>query len=175
MRNYKRKTNQTRPDVAGAKNLPEKHIKRNTMDEGYSTPYLSEMYSRGVEQSRRSTNWTPEELEATITEYFIYCEENSLKPCKSGLQLFLGCTRETYSAWGRDRAKYGAISDKINLANLVMETQYIQNIEDRPTGNMFLLRTSHNHVEKSQVDVTTSNQTNAEDIDEAIKKLGLNK
>lgn len=175
MRNYKRKTNQTRPDVAGAKNLSEKHIKRNTIEEGYSTPYLSELFSTGVEQSRRSTNWTPEELESTIKDYFLYCEKNSLKPCKSGLQLFLGCSRDTYHAWATEKAKYGAISDLIRLANQAMETQYINRVEAFPTGNMFLLRTSHGHVEKSQVDVTTSNQTNAEDINDAIKKLGLDK
>lgn len=175
MRNYKRKTNQTRPEVAGAHNLPEKHIKRNTMDKEYETNYLTDMFTKSMEQSRRSTNWTPEEMEQSIFEYFQYCEEHSLKPCKSGLQLFLGCSRETYSAWGRDKAKYGAISDKIQMANLLMETQYIQNIEKFSTGNMFLLRTSHNHVEKSQVDVNTSSSTTAEDVDEAIKKLGLDK
>ena len=175
MRNYKRKTNQTRPEVAGAQNMTDAHIKRNTKPEGYTSNYLSEMYSIAVEQSKRSTNWTPEELQATILSYFKYCEDKSLKPCKSGLQLFLGCSKETYNAWGNDKAKYGAISDQIRLANQAMETEYINRVEAFPTGNMFLLRTSHQHVEKSQVEVTASNSTTAEEVDEAIKKLGLDK
>lgn len=153
--------------------MPENYIDNNQQEGESTQQYMLDLFDVSI--SKRGCNWTPELLSEAIREYFNYCVSNNLKPSKSGLRLFLGSSRTQYYAWQTEMAKYGEISNLINMANDIMETQYIQNIEKFSTGNMFLLRTSHNHVEKSQVDVTTSNQTNAEDIDEAIKKLGLNK
>ena len=153
--------------------MPDNYIKKNQQEGEGTQQYMLDLFD--VSMKKRGCNWTPEILSKSIREYFDYCVTNSLKPSKSGLRLFLGASRTQYYAWQTESVKYGEISNLINTANDIMETQYVQNIEKFSTGNMFLLRTSHNHVEKSQVDVNTSTSTTAEDVDEAIKKLGLDK
>ena len=101
--------------------------------------------------------------------------EKSVKPSKAGIGLWLGLNKMTLHEWASDPVRYGFKSVIAQQAFDLIESCYIERAEQYPTANLFLLRSSHNHVEKSQVDVTTSNQTSAEDIDEAIKKLGLNK
>lgn len=183
MRNYKRKSNQTRPSEAGRKNMTKEFEKKHKDVEegdGIGTEHLSEMFDIGVKarnQHPRGMNWTPEEFKATVADYFDYCHEKSLKPCKSGLRIFLGCSTSTYHAWYTQPEKYGAISEILQTANDMMETQYISRLEKYPTGNTFLLQTSHKHVKADKLDITTNGQNlnDNQAVLDAISKLGLDK
>lgn len=150
------------------KEFIEKHSESNNNMES-----IIPLFEEGV--SRRKCNWTEEELTIAIKDYFDYCVETDMKPSKAGLRLYLGCSRSQYHAWQTEYGKYGAISDLINLANDTMEVQYVQRVESYPTGNLFLLRTSHGHVESSKVDISTDVKTSTEDIKDVVSKLGLDK
>lgn len=177
-RNYKSKDVQTKPEMAGEQNMTKHRIK---LDKDKVQDDLMEklipLFDEGVKQRKRGTNWTPEELEISLREYFMYCAENSLKPNKTGARTWLGCSKSQYHAWQSQPEKYGAISDLINLANNIMEDQYINRGEQYPTMNVFLLRSSFGYVEKSQVDITSNGKdiNSKEDVQDLVSKLGLDK
>ena len=56
-----------------------------------------------------------------------------------------------------------------------MELQYIGNIESHPTGNIFLLKSSHNHKDKQDIEITTGTDVSKDEINDVIGKLGLDK
>lgn len=175
---YKSKNVQSQPHLAGEHNMTERRLKLDKDKENDGLmDNVTEIFKKGTEQRRRGTNWTPEELEESLLEYFEYCGEKSLKPSKSGARLWLACSRSQYHAWETETAKYGGISDVIRMANDAMETQYINRGEQYPTMNVFLLKSSHKHIETSKMDVTTNGQalTSAEDVKDTISKLGLDK
>lgn len=171
---YQSKDKHTKPELAGEQNMPEDYAEKNKQDGADELlTNLIPIFDEGMKKRTRGSAWTAEELIPEITNYFQYCANKSLKPSKSGLRLWLGCSRSQYHAWQSEMAKYGEISDIINHANDVMETQYISRGEKYPTMNMFLLKSSYGHAETQNVNITGS--TNAEDVAEAIKKLGLDK
>lgn len=176
MRNYKRISNQTRYEKSGVHNLPKdfEDKYKDTENDGLLENIIPIMH-KGMEQRKRTTNWTADELEATINEFFDYCTEHDIKPCKAGLRLWLGVSKSQYHAWHSEPSKYGAISDLITMANDAMELQYVNRSEKYPTGNIFLLKTCHGYVETSKVDVTTNGNSTPDEVKDAIAKLGLDK
>ena len=54
-----------------------------------------------------------------------------------------------------------------------MELEYISKVESYPTGNIFLLKSSHGHVDKSEVNITATTDVSQENILETVNKLGL--
>lgn len=164
-----------RPENAGAHNLPEGYADTRK-DPDNSLQFTLPIYHIGQKNRRDYKGlWTEEQLETEIGNYFQYCLEHSVKPSKAGIGLWLGVGKDTMHTWVRESAKYGFKSIIAKEAFDLIESCYIERAEQYPTANLFLLRSSHNHVEKSQVDVNTSTSTTAEDVDEAIKKLGLDK
>lgn len=171
MRTYKKKNVQTSPELAGRQNMPDK-LKGND-DSGYSTA-SSQLWRRSMKV--KGTNWTEEEMELSIAEYFDWCAEVSSKPNKAGLSLWLGCSKSTLWDWENKPSRSGAISNLIKRASNIIEDSYVGRIEKYPTGNVFLLKTSHGHVERSKVDIATTDAgTTANEVADAIAKLGLDK
>lgn len=177
-REYKSKNIQTKPELAGEANMTDEFLTKNKdkIQDGLMDNLIG-LFDKGVTQRKKGTNWTEEELTISIMEYFTYCADKSLKPSKSGARLWLGCSRSQYHAWQSETAKYGVISDLINMANEVIENQYINRGEQYPTMNVFLLKTSHGHIETSKMDVTSNGQAinTKEEVKDLVSKLGLDK
>ena len=175
---YKSKDIQTKPSMAGEQNMTEDRLllDKDKVEDDLMTN-LVDIFKKGNTQRVKGTNWTEEELELSLTEYFEYCGVKSLKPSKSGARVWLGVSRTQYYAWQSETAKYGAISNLINQANDLMETQYINRGEQYPTMNVFLLKSSHQHIETSKMDVTTNGQAISSDaeVKSLVDKLGLGK
>ena len=119
--------------------------------------------------------WTEEELVKEVYDFFLYCNEHGIKTCKAALRLWLGMSRDQYHNWEKQPEKFGYKSRIIQQANDVMETQMIGRAEKYPTANVFLLKSSHGHVESSRLDVTTNGQSmgSADEIRDLVSKLGL--
>lgn len=176
-RTYKNMNIQTKPSKSGVKNMSkefeDKH--KDSEDDGLMAN-ISELFKLGVEKAKRKSAWTPEDLAREIGDYFDYCVDKGLKPCKAGIRTYLGISRTQYYDWQTNSSKYGEISNLIQNANDMMEMQYIGRAEKYPTANLFLLRTSHGHVETSKVDVVTTNTSvTTEDVNDIVSKLGLDK
>lgn len=171
---YKKRTN---PEDAGRHNIPESHIKRHKEkeDDGINKHVL-ELLKRSLSKTGQCS-WTPHELAVQIIEYFDYCEEENMKPCKSGLRLYIGVSEKQYYDWGRYPEKYGNISQVVKSANEAMETQYINKGEKNPTMNIFLLKASFNYIEQGKLDITTNGESleSSEDVKEKLAKMGLGK
>ena len=176
-RTYKDKNVHTRPSKSGVKNMSKEfNDSHKDMEDDNLMANISDIFKIGVEKGKRTSAWTEEDLAREISAYFDYCVEKQLKPCKAGIRLFLGISKTQYYDWGVNPSKYGVISTLVQQANDAMELQYIGRSEKYPTANLFLLRTSHGHVETSKVDVTTNNaNTTVEEVDDIISKLGLDK
>ena len=171
---YKSKNVQTKPEKSGEANMTSVVLdkSKDVIDDGLMG-VLIPMLDESIRQRVRGTNWTGEEMQKSIREYFIYCANNGVKPSKSSIRVWLGVSRSQYHAWQSEPAKYGVISDLVNLANDMMETHYINRIESYPTGNIFLLKTSHGHVDKQEVNITATTDVSQENILETVNKLGL--
>lgn len=172
------KSNQTNPSVAGPQNIS-KEMKRRMKDdtEDNLMRSLIGVFDKGaVNQKRlRTANWTPEEMLMEIRDYFKYCDEHALKPNKSSIQAWLGCSRQTYSRWTKETERFGELSDVIRLANNIMADQYVNRGEKYPTMNIFLLKSAHGYKDQQEVLITNTDEVKSEDVDELVKKLGLHK
>lgn len=177
-RTYKSKNVHTKKELAGEQNMPEKYKRLHSSEEGETDAY-SELFKICTETSKRKRgfNWSPEDLRDEINKFFQWCDEKNVKPAKVGISLWLGCTKETVYEWSRNPQKYGELSDLINMAFNIIEMQYISRAEKYPTANLFLLRTSHGHVEQSKLDITTNGNSvnDASEVKDLISKLGLDK
>lgn len=173
---YDTKNIQTKPELAGEQNMTKEIIEHNKdIVEDDLMASLIPVFDMGIKQRARGTNWTEEELTLAIRDYFVYCASHSLKPSKSSIRIWLGCSRSQYHAWQSESSKYGAISDIIKLANDIMETQYINRGESHPTMNVFLLKSSHQHQDRQEVQITSGTEVSKDDIGDVIGKLGLDK
>lgn len=166
----------TSPDKAGKSNIEGLDMPK---DEDNLMGKILPVYKKGQENDKTYKGlWTEEQFTTCIDEFFQYCFEVGLKPTKPALQLWLSVSRETYNQWERFPEKYGYKSDKINHANRVMEFYLQANLDKYPTGSIFLLKTSHGHIEQSKIDVTSNGHSmtqSADDVKDLISKLGLDK
>ena len=160
----------TSPERAGKQNLEGKVFPK---DEDDLNGKILPVWEKGKENKQQYKGlWSDEEFANCIEEFFRYCWDTNLKPTQPLLQLWLGVTRVQFWNW-KTKPEYG---DKFNILNdalAVMESYLQGQIEKYPTGSIFLLKSSYGHAETQNVNITGS--TNAEDVAEAIKKLGLDK
>lgn len=171
---YKKKGLQSSPEKAGVQNLPDDFIEENQLPKSERVAgSLSDLFLLSMERAKKGTNWTPEEVQDVVGEYFAYADEHSLKPSKAGLQLFLGLSTAQYYAWVGEPERYGVISEILQHAEKAMENQYITRGEKYPTMNMFLLKSSFGHQEKQTIEITE--KMDSEEIENRIKNLGLKK
>ena len=172
-RTYKSKNVHGKPSLAGEKNM--KDVKM-AEDESGIMPTLLEIWEKGKPNIYKG-QWTAEELSDSISEYFQFCRDRDFKPTKPSLSVWLGIDKSTLWEWEHKPEKYGEKSTIVKYAMAIMESYLQADINKYPTGNIFLLKTSHGHVESSKLDVTTNGKdvNDAEDVKALVEKLGLNK
>lgn len=165
----------TSPEKAGEQNFPEGYAEKNH-DKYDRLDGQLEIWNHGrhVLQEYKGL-WTDEALEEHVYQYLKYCLDNEVKPCKAGLRLWLAVSNAQFYDWAGKPEKYGRKSEILNDAFDLIQSSYISRGEQFPTFNMFLLRSSHGHVEKNKVEVTTTNATTADEVKDTISKLGLDK
>lgn len=137
---------------------------------GYNENKVKTMAYKGL--------WTDEAFLECVENYFEYSASNNLKPCKAGLRLWLGCSRTQYYDWEINKTgTYGGKSDILAWASNIIEMSYIGRAEKYPTANIFLLKSSHGHVEANRLDITTNGNdiNNADEVRDLVAKLGLDK
>lgn len=169
------KTKQTGVDTAGIGNFTPEILEGYRDEEaGALLAMIAPIFVKkvGSPTQNRRTNWKPEELREELSKYFIYFATHGLKPSKSSIRLWLNTSQQRYDDWANNPATYGEISEIIQMANDVLETQYINRGEKHPQMNMFLLKASHGLSDTQKVEVTT-NRTEKSDIDRLIEQMKL--
>ena len=172
---YKSKNIQTKPSMAGKRNITKEFADAHKEDEDVGLDGLAELSKVAFTSRKRQPNWNEDELSKAVIDYFEFCAKKNMKPSKVGIQLFIGVGKSQYYDWA-NKEKYGAISEIISIANGLIEQQYIGRAEKFPTANIFLLKSSHQHVETSRLDINDSRSgigTTKEELSDAISKLGL--
>lgn len=174
-RKYTRKDVHGSPEKAGAQNLAGVQLPK---DESGLMEKLMPIYHKGTEnRGRYSGQWTDADLKTEVLAFFEYCMGANLKPTVPGLLLWLSITRQTLWEWRTKPEKYGEKSYIIQEAYALMEYYLQGNIDKYPTGSIFLLKTTHGHVEQSKLDITTNGETvkTASEIQDLVNKLGIDK
>jgi hypothetical protein len=166
----------TSPLKAGEKNMPSNYPETHP-DVGNTMETLYPIWLKSFENRENYKGlWTEETLAEQLHEFFKYCFEKDVKPSKSALCLWLDISKAQFHDWQTKAEKHGFKTSLLKKASLLIETSYIGRIEKYPTGNIFLLKTSHDHVETSKVEVENKSVgVTTEDVNSVIEKLGLNK
>lgn len=171
-RKEKAKGIHTSPEKSGVKNMTNITMSEDT--DGY-LPIIMGMVENGKKVNKQYKGlWTEEAFNQCVDEYFEYCTSKNFQPSKPSLQLWLGTNRAMYNEWERFPEKYSYKFDKIQSANLIMESTLQSEIKKYPTGSIFLLKASHGIQDTTKVEVT-SFQSSKEETEEIISKLGLDK
>lgn len=164
----------TSPSKAGAKNMPEDLPK----GDGELIKKIVDLSKVGASNEKAYKGlWTEEALENSIAEFFDYCSEKELKPTRPLLQIWLGISKDQFYEW-LGNPKHGYKTYFLKKAMGILESVLQANLDRYPTGSIFLLKTTHGHVEQSKVDVTSGGArlgASAEEISDLISKLGLDK
>lgn len=171
----------TSPQTAGRQNMDWNKISKMRSvrkDEfGMGDKIIDVMKMGELNYQKYSGKWTEETLKHSIAEFFDYCAEVQMRPSKPLLLLWLNLTKSTFSEWINNPSKYQYKSNLLKKAMLVIESHLEQDIYKYPTGAIFLLKTSHGHIETSKLDVTTNDKTvtDADEVKDMIAKMGLDK
>lgn len=173
-RTYNAKGKHTSPENAGEQNITD--IDNLPKDEIGLNEKLLGVREKGKANIYKG-QWTDEALAESLDEFFIYCTEVDLKPTQPLLRIWLNMAKSTMHEWRTKPEKYGEKSNLINRAFDVMEAYLQGNIDKYPTGSIFLLKTSHGHIETSKMDITSNGQniTSTEEVKDLVGKLGLDK
>ena len=175
---YKAEGKQTSPENAGAQNMTPEALK-NKKTEGWSEgqkfdEFRKRAFSNLIAGGNKS-KWSDEALALSVDEFFRYCVDMELKPTPPLLQLWLAISRDQLHQWKTNSRQYGRKSDIIKMAYNLMEAILQQRIEKYPTGNIFLLKTTHGHVETSKLDVTSDGQAlqDPNEVKQLVDRLNL--
>ncbi len=172
-RTYKKKGVHTSPETAGAHNMV--NFKGQPDDTGQLDNIIKIRNLGRRVGERYKGQWTEEELTQCIADFFDYCNGVNLKPTPSGLAVYLDTFRETLLEWKNNPSKYGYKSYLIKRAYETMAMVLESRIDSYPTGSIFLLKASHGFVDVNKVEVTANKGVDQNEIDEALRKLGLDK
>lgn len=165
----------TCPEKSGAHNITEEMIKKNQDESGSEvTRAMGELFSIAVQKRKKEIRWTPELLSQEICDYFKFCDDRNIKPAIRLLCVYLGMTYNTVYEWRKNPAKYGDLSNLIEIATESIAGQYITRGEKYPTMNQFLLKSQHGYRDSTTIEIT-GGQINSDNIAEAVAKLGLDK
>lgn len=167
---YKPKGIHTSPDNAGVKNMKNAPTSGG---EGYNDAIYSIM-THGVSEGYTG-QWTDEELMKSVDGFFGHCKKMDIKPTQPLLRLWLNISRSQLYDWRTKPEKYGGKSDIITMAFDYMEAYLQCNIDKYPTGSIFLLKSSHGHRDKQDIEITSGTDISKSEIDDVVGKLGLGK
>lgn len=171
MKRYKNKGVHTSPETAGRQNMSK--LKNPEPDKQKTMGKLIPIMNHG-NKAGYSGKWTDEMLASSIGEFFDYCAEVEMKPTAPALRLWLNVEDSTILEWRKFPNKYGGKSAIIKKAYAVMEAFLQLNIDKYPTGSIFLLKTTHGHVETSKVEVNNTGDVNGlDDIKDRVARLAL--
>ena len=169
-----------RPENAGSDKIKEVIMATATKDTEGLMHKIMPCYEKGKKTKAKLAKeykgqWTEAVLEETIDKYFKYCYEVNFKPTPSSLALWLGVDKSTLYNWVNNRS--GRYKFKLaERAYLIMENYLEGNVDKYPTGSIFLLKTTHKHVEQSKIDITSGGKIIENgDVKEMVSKLGLDK
>jgi len=171
---YKNRGIHTSPETAGRQNMSKATEKQKIPDEegtlGKMIPIMKRGQALGYEGK-----WNDQMLAESIGEFFDYCSEVKLKPTMPLLRLWLNVDQSTLLDWKKNPSRHGNKSQIIKSAFDIMEAVLQERAEKYPTANIFLMKTSHGHVETSKVEIDNKNQIEIgeSDVKEAVKQLGL--
>lgn len=162
----------TSPKLAGRKNMENALFPKDK--EGLIVKMIPVMEHGIQEECRYHGQWTDNEFQLSVNEFFQYCLEVQLKPVRPALQLWLRVSKAQYSDWLNKPDTFPTKSAIVNFAEQMFELYLQLNIDKNPAGSIFLLKTLHGHVETSRLDVVNNtNEVLPEQIEERILKLGL--
>jgi hypothetical protein len=163
------------PKTSGVQNMPDNWTETHKDDTGSINASYG-IWEHGLSINRENYQglWTEESLGLEISEYFKYCYEHECKPNKAGLCLWLNLSKQQFWEWENNPSKFGFKTELTRRANLMIEDGYVNRLESFPTGNIFLLKSSHGYAETTKVEVTGT-QTNTAEVADAIARLGLDK
>ena len=171
-RTYVNKGVHTSPDKAGEQNLEGVKLPKG----GGINAQIYPIHKKGMANIYKS-QWTNEELLQSIQDFIFYCSDNDVKPTQPLLRMWLGVSRTQFYEWRTNVAKFGERTNIMAYALDYMESYLQANIDQYPTGSIFLLKSSFQHIETSKLDVTTngSNITGQDEVQDLVKNLGLDK
>jgi len=175
MSNTNKDSKQTSPATSGKNNFTKEIINNMPKDENKLMSKIIQVMRHGKTQGYKGA-WTEVEFADSIESFFIFCDDSDMKPTPPALRRWLNVSAAQISDWKNNPNRYDYKSFFIKEAYDIMEMFLQANIDKYPTGSIFLLKTSHGHVETSKVDVTTNDgNLNTEDRKEIVNKLGFNK
>lgn len=122
-----------------------------------------------------SGKWTDEEFADSVAEFFAYCTETDTKPTQPLLRLWLGVSRSQFYDWINKPSKYKGKSDILQSAMDYMEAYLQSNIDQYPTGSIFLLKSTHKHSDKQEITINNGKDVSKDEIKDVVGKLGLDK
>lgn len=160
------------PDMAGKQNI-EDLVPSVPIDETNMAGKTYEIMRNGREVRKKGDSWTPEQFYNSIDNFFQYCIRKEIRPSKPLLALWLGVNNNTLNNWRKDQNRYGYKAEAVDQAMLFIEALVVENLDKHPTGSIFLLKSSHGYKDSMSVDITNTNSITTEDVNEAVKKLGL--
>lgn len=113
--------------------LPEK----KKTEEQRQQDFIQEVFTRNPVGRPRHYN-TKEELEASVSEYFVYCYENRIKLTITGLTLFIGFTnRKSFYSY----EQIPEFSHTVKKARTLIEMHYELKLQEAfPQGAVFALK-----------------------------------
>lgn len=162
----------TSPEKAGIQNMPPNYAETHKDTTGQMQKLMPIWKKSFENRENYQGKWTEETMSAQIDEYFAYCFSSDVKPCNAGLAMWLGTHKQQIWDWKTHPEKYGFKSELIKQACELIEMSYVGRLEQYPTGNIFLLKSSHGYKDTQTVEFS-SNSTSPDEIAEAINKLGL--
>lgn len=131
---------------------------------------LYDIMRLGVKREFGNGDWNEDLLEIAVDDFFQYCNENGIKPTVPLLRLWLNITPKEFTDWLSQPYKYPWATRPIGRAMNFMEAYLQDEIEEYPTGAMFLLKTTHGHNEMQKISFSLGENEKIEDV---ISKLGL--
>jgi len=164
----------TSPETAGKRNMSKATIEQKVTDEDGTLRKMIPIMNHGIALGY-SGLWTNKMLSGSIGEFFDYCSDIMLKPTMPLLRLWLNVEQSTLLEWKNNPNKHPEKTKIIKMAFNIMEAILQERAEKYPTANIFLMKTSHGHIETSKVEFNNSSQIQIgeSEIKDTVEKLGL--
>ena len=104
----------------------------------------------------------PHEVEARITEYFNFCQQENQPPNMIGMANWLGVARNTLEKWKRGEWGSAEHEQIVQRAATIIEETLVTQVQSDPkimVGGMFLLKSMFHYREQSDVNFNINAQT----------------